>query len=175
MRKFNDLILSRFKALIRGKMIKISFSSFIKVLAILLCVTEGISSCSPRVIYVPKEKTIIKDSIIRKDSIVYVPQVEVKNVVPKMDTLVMKTEVAEAKAWNDSIFLKGAIKTKPVKKEYVEVIKTVEIRDTVVIVKEVPVEKPIRYVPTMIKVLAYIGVLGVLLCVLWLCFKLKLF
>lgn len=175
MRKFNDLILSRFKALIRGKMIKISFSSFIKVLAILLCVTEGISSCSPRVIYVPKEKTIIKDSIIRKDSIVYVPQVEVKNVVPKMDTLVMKTEVAEAKAWNDSIFLKGAIKTKPVKKEYVEVIKTVEIRDTVVIVKEVPVEKPIRYVPTMIKVLAYIGVLGVLLCVLWVLVKLKVF
>jgi hypothetical protein len=102
------------------------------------------------------EKTIIKDSIIYKDSIVYIPQEKVVNVTPQLDTLKMEIEVAEAKAYldNTNMTLRGELKSKKAtQKEIVEITKIVEKVDSVFIDKPTPYEVKVEvpYIPTIYK------------------------
>ena len=102
------------------------------------------------------EKTIIKDSIIVKDSIVYIPQEKIVEVVPHLDTLQMEIETAKAKAYLDTtrMILKGELESKKAtQKEVIEVTKIVEKIDTVFIEKPVPYEviKEVKYIPKAYK------------------------
>lgn len=100
------------------------------------------------------EKTIIKDSIIVKDSIVYIPQEKIVEVVPHLDTLQMEIETAKAKAYLDTtrMILKGELESKKAtQKEVIEVTKIVEKIDTVFIEKPVPYPQPTPYVPKAYK------------------------
>lgn len=144
----------------------------IQILSIVLMV-----SCSNiKYLPIPIERTEIKvyrDTIKIIDTITIIPQVEIRTVVPKMDTLRLECPTATAMAWNDSIYLRGAIKSREIKStnrsEYRS--KT----DTVYVNKETPVEveKSVPYVPKFYKwCLVYsIVSIAVIALMLWLRIK----
>lgn len=93
---------------------------------------------------------------LSKDSIVYIPQEKIVEVVPHLDTLQMEIETAKAKAYLDTtrMILKGELESKKAtQKEIVEVTKIVERVDTVFIEKPVPYEviKEVKYIPKVYK------------------------
>ena len=105
--------------------------------------------CKPKQIIVEKEKVVYqtKDSIVYKDSTVYVPYEVVKDY--SLDTLVLKTSLAESKSWLDtnSLYLVGEIRNlKALQVKYVEVDKW-HTKDSIV-EKEVPVPYPVVEVKT---------------------------
>lgn len=116
----------------------------------LLVLIFGVSSCrthQPTVI--EKEKIVYqtKDSLVYVDSTVYVP-VEVYRDY-SLDTLVLKTSLAESKSWLDtnSLYLVGEIRNlKAVQIKYVEVDKW-HTKDSIV-EKEKPVPYPVVEVKT---------------------------
>lgn len=75
------------------------------------------------------EKIVVKDSLIYRDSIVYIPQERIVEIVPQLDTLFMEIETAESKAYLDTtnMLLKGELKSK--KKEVVKYQTIIEYRD----------------------------------------------
>lgn len=77
------------------------------------------------------EKIVVKDSLIYRDSIVYIPQERIVEIVPQLDTLFMEIETAESKAYLDTtnMLLKGELKSK--KKEVVKYQTIIEYRDRV--------------------------------------------
>lgn len=100
------------------------------------------------------EKIVVKDSLIYRDSIVYIPQERIVEIVPQLDTLFMEIETAESKAYLDTtnMLLKGELKSK--KKETVKYQTVIEYRDridTVYIKEPQPYEviKKERYIPTI--------------------------
>lgn len=105
--------------------------------------------------YVPIEgkeitKVEVRDSIIYKDSIIYIPQERIVEVVPKLDTLEMEIETAKAKAYLDTtqMLLKGELKSKQAtQKKYIERIEYKERTDTVYIEKPTPYEVPKPHTP----------------------------
>ena len=128
-----------------------------KKLMILLMIL-GISSCATTQ-YLPIEqetieKIIIKDSLVYRDSIVYIPQERIVEIVPQLDTLFMEIETAESKAYLDTsnMLLRGELKSK--KKESVKYQTIVEYRDrvdTVYIKEPQPYEviKKEKYIPSI--------------------------
>lgn len=107
--------------------------------------------CKQKQIIVEKEKLVYvtKDSIVHRDSTVYVPVEVYKNFA--LDTLVLRTSLAESKSWFDtsSDYLVGEIRNlKAVEYKYIEIDKW-HTRDSL-IYKEKPVpyqvvEKKIKY------------------------------
>ena len=86
------------------------------------------------------EKTVVKDSIIYRDSIVYLPKERIVEVVPQLDTLKMDIELASAKAYLDTsaLVLKGELKSKESpKKQYIERIEYRDRTDTMYVEKPV--------------------------------------
>lgn len=77
------------------------------------------------------EKVVVKDSVVYRDSIVYVPQERIVEIVPQLDTLFMDIETAESKAYLDTtnMLLRGELKSK--KKEVVKYQTIIEYRDRV--------------------------------------------
>lgn len=144
----------------------------IQILALFLMV-----SCSNiKYLPIPIERTEIKvyrDTIKIIDTIKIVPPVEIRTVVPKMDTLRMECPTATAIAWNDSIYLRGHLKSLEIKttnhSEYRS--KT----DTVYVIKETPVdvEKPVPYVPKFYKWCLAYSIISIAVIVLMLCLKIK--
>lgn len=120
----------------------------IQILTLILMV-----SCSNvKYLPLPIERTEIKvyrDTIKISDTITIIPPVEIRTVVPKMDTLLLECPGATAKAWNDSIYLRGHIKTREIKTANRSELISKERTDTVFVNKEIPVEveKPVPYVP----------------------------
>lgn len=114
-----------------------------------------------------------RDTIKIIDTITIIPPVEIRTVVPKMDTLRMECPTATAIAWNDSIYLRGHIKTREIKttnrSEYRS--KT----DTVYVNKETPVdvEKPVPYIPKFYKWCLAYSIMSIAVIVLMLCLKIK--
>ena len=112
----------------------------------------GLSGCST-VKYFPVEKEtiekiVVKDSLVYRDSIVYVPTERIVEVVPEMDTLYMETQLASSKAYLDTTLkaLKGELKNKQAfETKYVERIEYVERTDTVYVSlpEPYPVEKAV--------------------------------
>lgn len=132
--------------------------SALVVISMLLVLIFGVSSCrthQPTVI--EKEKIVYqtKDSIVYKDSTVYVPYEVVKDY--SLDTLVMKTSLAISKSWVDTstLYIVGELKNlKAFEVKYVEKEKLV-VRDTT-IYEEKPVPYPVETVKTKIPTLFWI-------------------
>lgn len=128
----------------------------------------ALAACSPKIVYLPGENhTVVeyRDSVVvRTDTLsVPVPTETVKEVADRLGVLEMETSVAEAKAWidPDTETLRGEMKNKKtdLKKEVVYKDRYIT-RDSLVYVKEpypVEVEKPVKYVPFIVKVLAWLG------------------
>ena len=124
------------------------------------------------------EKTIIKDSIIVKDSIVYIPQEKIVEVVPHLDTLQMEIETAKAKAYLDTtrMILKGELESKKAtQKEVIEVTKIVERVDTVKLYEPVPYEviKEVKYIPKAYKYSMRFSIVALLFIIGFVIWKIK--
>jgi hypothetical protein len=143
------------------------------VLAILLMV-----GCGTAQVVAEKEtieKIIVKDSLIYKDSIVYIPQERIVEIVPQLDTLFMDIETASSKAYLDTtnMLLKGELKSK--KKEVVKYQTIIEYRDridTVYIKEPQPYEviKKEKYIPSIF----WWSLIGNIIVILYLGFRIYL-
>ena len=135
--------------------------------------------CStPKYIQVPVESTrtiVQRDTVIVSDTIVITPPVVIKTVVPLFDTLKMDYDGVSAVCWNDSVKLRGTMKSQGrVSRNHWEERRS-DKTDTVVITKSVPVEKsvPVPYVPRLYRWLSIWGGICLVLVLLWLFFKFK--
>lgn len=157
----NKAFLGAFKA----KWTLYTFFSFYSILSSILgllapfiagiLIILGICGCSTTKL-VPVENQIkevieIRDSIIFKDSIVYIPQEKIVEVVPELDTLKMEIEMAKAEAYLDTtlMMLRGKLESKQEPEiKYIERIQIKETIDTLYIKEPepYPVEKP--YTPS---------------------------
>lgn len=146
----------------------------IQILSIFLMV-----SCSNvKYLPLPIERTEIKvyrDTIKISDTITIIPPVEIRTVVPKMDTLLLECPGATAKAWNDSIYLRGHIKTREIKTTNRSELISKERIDTVHVSKEIPVEveKPVPYVPKFYKWCLIYSVVSIAAVILMLWLRIK--
>ena len=128
----------------------------------------ALAACSPRIIQVPVEtikEVHVRDSVYFRDTLVRVEleKARISDFVDPSDTLVLQTDLARSTAFIDTTrnVLRGTIENiKPYVEKPVPVKHKIEYRDTV-ITKEVPVpvevEKPVKYVPWIVKVLAWLG------------------
>lgn len=121
------------------------------------------------------EKVIVRDSLIYKDSIVYIPQERIVEIVPQLDTLFMDIETASSKAYLDTtnMLLRGELKSK--KKEVVKYQTIIEYRDridTVYIKEPQPYEviKKEKYIPTIF----WWSLIGNIIVILYLGFRIYL-
>ena len=111
---------------------------------IIFAIVLGLSGCKPKEVIVEKEKYIYvtKDSIVNRDSTVYVPYEVVKDY--SLDTLVLQTSLAISRSWLDTsnAYLVGEIRNlKAIQVKYIEVDKW-HTKDSIV-EKEVPKPYPV--------------------------------
>lgn len=126
--------------------------------------------CKPKQVIVEKEKVVYqtKDSIVQRDSLVYVPYEVVKDY--SLDTLVMQTSLAVSKSWLDTstFYIVGELKNlKALEVKYIEVDKW-HTKDSIV-EKEKPVPYEVEVVKTKIPTVFWITFF---LCVGLLCYGL---
>lgn len=132
------------------------------------------TACSPKIVYVPGETRIeYRDTtIFHTDTVsIDVPVEVIKEVVPSMDTLFMETSVASAWAAVDTVTttLKGELRNKPISLEKEIVYKERLVYRDSIVTKPYPVEveKEVRYVPWIVKILAWFGGLSLVAVVLF--------
>ena len=118
------------------------------ILALLLIIGLCFTSCKPQQTVIEKEKLVYvtKDSIVHRDSTVYVPFEVYKDY--SLDTLVLRTSLAESKSWLDtsSAYLVGEIRNlKALEVKYIEVDKW-HTKDSLVYI-----EKPVPYEVEVVK------------------------
>lgn len=130
------------------------------------------TACST-VKYIPVEtikEVHVRDSVYYRDTLVRVEleKARLSDFVDPGDTLVLQTDLARSTAFIDTTAgkLKGTLENiKPYVEKPVPVKHKIEYRDTV-ITKEIPVpvevEKPVKYVPFLVKLLAWIGGLALI-------------
>ena len=123
--------------------------------------------CKPKQVIVEREKVVYvtKDSIVNRDSVVYVPVEIYKDYSRLTDTLVMSTSLATAKAWNDTVAwtINGLIENKQaVQYQYVEIDKW-HTKDSIV-EREKPVPYEVEVVKTHIPTWAWLCLVWVLVC-----------
>lgn len=145
------------------------------IFAVLLA---ALAACSPKIVYLPGENhTVVeyRDSVVvRTDTLkIPVPAETVKEVADRLGVLEMETSVAEARAWvdPDTETLRGEMKNKKtdLKKEVMYKDRYIT-KDSLVYVKEpypVEVEKPVRYIPWVVKVLAWIGGISLIVSIIY--------
>lgn len=126
--------------------------------------------CKPKQVIVEKEKVVYqtKDSIVQRDSLVYVPYEVVKDY--SLDTLVMQTSLAVSKSWLDTstFYIVGELKNlKALEVKYIEVDKW-HTKDSIV-EKEKPVPYEVEVVKTKIPTVFWITFF---LCIGLLCYGL---
>ena len=117
--------------------------------------------CKPKQVVIEKEKLVYvtKDSIVHRDSTIYVPTEVYKDY--SLDTLVLRTSLAESKSWLDtnSLYLVGEIRNlKAIEYKYIEVEKW-HTKDSIV-EKEKPVPYEVEVVKTKTPKWAWI-------CLVW--------
>lgn len=127
---------------------------FITIFVITLLVT-GCATTKPVVIQTKEEvKTILRDSVVLRDSIVITPIERIVDIVPQYDTLHLQTSLAKSKAWVDTTThsLRGEItnKEQTQNKNRIEV-KYINRVDSLVIEKPIPYPDPVPYVPKIYK------------------------
>lgn len=132
-------------------------------LLVFVCMFLLLACKSPRDIIQTTEKEkieiVYKDSIRYYDSIVVVPVERYVDVVRDYDTLNLETSQAVAKAWVDSIFLKGTIENKSiVQYKYIDRWNTIT-NDSIVYKDKIDYVETIKYVKNPVnKVTATISV-----------------
>jgi hypothetical protein len=114
--------------------IAINIIQFIFGLILLVMILFSFIGCGTTQVLAEKEtieKIIVKDSLIYRDSIVYIPQERIVEIVPQLDTLFMDIETASSKAYLDTtnMLLRGELKSK--KKEVVKYQTIIEYRDRI--------------------------------------------
>ena len=147
------------------------------IIAILIGLMLGLYGCKPKQVIVEKEKYIYvtKDSVINKDSIIYIPIEVYKDYSSFQDTLFLETSLAKAMAWNDTSnwMLNGWIENKQaIQYKYIEVDKW-HTKDSIV-EKEVPVPYEVEVIKTRIPWWALITLTWTLLCLVYVGFKIYL-
>ena len=122
-------------------------------------------------------KIEVRDSIVYRDTTIYIPQERIVEVVPKLDTLKMEIDNAISTAYLDTtiLMLKGELKSKrATQKEYIERIEIRERTDTVYIERPQPYEVPKPYTPKWAWWSLIINIVGVLLVAFKIYLKFKL-
>lgn len=129
----------------------------IMIISLVLLSSCGISKRIPDIVNVKDStviKTVVRDSLIIRDSVVIIPQEKVSEIAK--DTLKMETSLAKASAYYDSTFncLKGSIENKrnaEYKIKWKE--KIVEIKDTLYLKEPQPysVIEEVKYIPKIYK------------------------
>lgn len=132
--------------------------SIIKKQISLLIIAFFLTGCAAQksIVVQSKEdvKTILRDSLIIRDSVVITPIERIVDIVPQYDTLHLQTSLAKSKAWVDTTThtLKGEIQNKEQKQNRDRTeIKYIHRTDSVVIEKPVPYPEPVPYVPKVYK------------------------
>jgi hypothetical protein len=153
----------------------VSIAQFIFALILLVMILFSFIGCGTTQVLAEKEtieKIIVKDSLIYRDSIVYIPQERIVEIVPQLDTLFMDIETASSKAYLDTtnMLLRGELKSK--KKEVVRYQTIIEYRDrvdTVYIKEPQPYEviKEVKYTPKW----AWWSLIGNIIVILYIAFR----
>ena len=147
-----------------------------------LFVMLGIGGCGTTKIATVENKEItkveIRDSIVYRDTTIYIPKERIVEVTPQLDTLRMEIDNAVSTAYLDTsiLMLRGTLESKQaIQKEYVERIEYRERTDTVYIEQPQPyeVEKPVKYVPQFYKFCLWWFIGSVILMALWIVMKIK--
>lgn len=132
------------------------------------------------VVITPKEevKTIIRDSVVIRDSIRIIPVERVKDIVPSYDTLNMETSIAKSSSWVDTTThtLQGVIENKKQTTIQTKVIeKIVERVDTVKIYEPQPYEviKEVKYIPKIYKYSMRFSIVILVLIIIGIIYKVK--
>ena len=155
-------------------------AAFLAALFILL----GIGGCGTTKIATVENKEItkveIRDSIVYRDTTIYIPKERIVEVTPQLDTLRMEIDNAVSTAYLDTsiLMLRGTLESKQaIQKEYVERIEYRDRTDTVYVSKPVPyeVEKPVKYVPSFYKFCLWWFIGSVILIALYVILKIKPF
>lgn len=112
----------------------VNITQFIFGLIMLVMILFSFIGCGTTQVLAEKEtveKIVVKDSVVYRDSIVYVPQERIVEIVPQLDTLFMDIETASSKTYLDTanMLLRGELKSK--KKEVVKYQTIIEYRDRV--------------------------------------------
>jgi hypothetical protein len=156
----------------------VNIAQFIFALILLVMILFSFIGCGTTQVLAEKEtieKIIVKDSLIYRDSIVYIPQERIVEIVPQLDTLFMDIETASSKAYLDTtnMLLRGELKSK--KKEVVKYQTIIEYRDridTVYIKEPQPYEviKKEKYIPSIF----WWSLIGNIIVILYLGFRIYL-
>lgn len=159
----------------------VHIAQFIFALILLVMILFSFIGCGTTQVLAEKEtieKIIVKDSLIYRDSIVYIPQERIVEIVPQLDTLFMDIETASSKAYLDTtnMLLRGELKSK--KKEVVKYQTIIEYRDrvdTVYIKEPQPYEviKKEKYTPKWVWWSLIFNIVIILLIAFRLYLKLK--
>lgn len=139
-----------------------------KALVFAAIISLVFSACSPRIIQIPVEtikEVHVRDSVYFRDTLVRVEleKARISDFVDPSDTLVLQTDLARSTAFIDTTrnVLRGTIEnTKPYVEKNVPVKEKIVYRDSLVYQDRpypVEVEKPVKYVPWIVKVLAWLG------------------
>lgn len=162
------------------------FIEILKYFLVVLFFTLPVGCCGTKktkqlpVVITPKEevKTIIRDSVVIRDSIRIIPVERVKDIVPSYDTLNMETSIAKSSSWVDTTThtLQGVIENKKQTAIQTKVIeKIVEKIDTVRIYEPVPYEviKEVKYIPKIYKYSMRFSIIILVLIVIGIIYKVK--
>lgn len=151
-----------------------SFWIFGAAAIIILGIVIGLSGCKQKQVIVEKEKYIYvtKDSIVNRDSTVYVPVEVYKDYSLFQDTLFLETSIAKAVAWNDTSnwMLNGYIENKQaIQYKYIEKLKVV--RNDSIVEVEKPVPYPVveekKVIPTFAWICIIWSILSIVLLGVW--------
>lgn len=137
---------------------------------ILVILAVLFTACST-IKYVPiatDTNTEVRDSIIYRDSVIYVPKEVIKEIVPHLDTLKMENSTSKATAYLDTTYnaLRGTLESKEnVVYRYIEREKIREVHDTTRIEIPVEVSKVVYKTPkwawwTLILSIVFIALIG---------------
>ena len=160
------------------------FMCQIAALLAALFILLGIGGCGTTKIATVENKEItkveIRDSIVYRDTTIYIPKERIVEVTPQLDTLRMEIDNAVSTAYLDTsiLMLRGTLESKrAIQKEYVERIEYRDRTDTVYVSKPVPyeVEKPVKYVPSFYKFCLWWFIGTVLLIAIYVFLKIKRF
>lgn len=137
----------------------------------------ALAACST-IKYVPVEtikEVHVRDSVYFRDTLVRVElkKARISDFVDPSDTLVLQTDLARSTTFLDTTrnVLRGTIEnTKPHVEKKIPVKEKIVYRDSLVYVKEpypVDVEKPVKYIPWIVKVLAWIGGISLIVSIIY--------
>lgn len=142
------------------------------MLSVIGCGTTKIATVENKEI----TKVEIRDSIVYRDTTIYIPQERIVEVTPQLDTLRMEIDNAVSTAYLDTtmLMLRGTLESKrATQKEYIERIEYRERTDTVYIERPQPYEVPKPYIATWCWWSLIINIVGVLMLIFFLYLKLK--